>query len=55
MSFEIFVGFDARECAAYEVCVKSMRNHCAALPNVTPLVEAHLLWLELYERRHERR
>jgi hypothetical protein len=55
MKFEIFVGFDSRENAAYEVCVKSMRKHCTTVPKVTPLVEAHLRGLGLYTRRHERR
>ena len=55
MKFEIFVGFDARETAAYEVCVKSIRNHSSTPPKVTPLVEAHLRGLGLYTRLHDQR
>ena len=55
MNCEIFIGFDSREAAAYEVCVRSIRNHCQKVPQLVPLLEPHLRGLGLYTRRHERR
>ena len=55
MNSEIFIGFDSREAAAYEVCVRSIRDHCKEVPQLVPLLEPHLRGLGLYTRRHERR
>ena len=55
MNSEIFIGFDSREAAAYEVCVRSIRDHCQEVPQMVPLLEPHLRGLGLYTRLHERR
>jgi hypothetical protein len=55
MKFEVFIGFDSRESAAYEVCARSIRKYCAEPPKIAPILEAHLRGLGLYTRRHERR
>lgn len=55
MVFQVFVGFDGREAAAYEVCVRSLVARASGALAVEPLVEAHLRGLGLYTRRHERR
>ena len=52
---EFFFGFDCRENAAYEVCVRSLRAHASFAPVVHPLLQAHLRGLGLYSRVHERR
>jgi hypothetical protein len=54
-SAEVFVGYDAREVTAYQVCVQSLREHSADAPPVQPLLEPHLRALGLYRRVHERR
>lgn len=55
MHAQIFVGFDSREIAAYQVCVQSLRQHASQALDIQPLLEPHLRALGLYGRRHERR
>ena len=55
MTWQIFAGFDSRETAAYQVCVRSLQAHARATVAVEPLLEPHLRALGLYRRRHERR
>ncbi len=52
---EVFVGFDPREAAAYEVCVQSLQRRSRRPPPVQPLREPLLRAAGLYRRQHERR
>lgn len=52
---QVFVGFDSREVAAYQVCVQTLRERSRRPPAVVPLLEPHLRAAGLYRRPHERR
>ncbi len=52
---QVFIGYDAREVAAYQVCVQSLLDHGAAAGAIQPLLLPHLRATGLYTRRHERR
>jgi hypothetical protein len=52
---EFFFGFDSRESAAYEVCVRSLLRHASCEPRVHPILQAHARGLGLYTRHQERR
>lgn len=51
----VYVGFDPREVAAYQVAAWSIRQHASIPVEVEPLVLEHLRWKRLYERPTERR
>ena len=55
MNSQVFIGFDSREVAAYQVCVRSLRARSAGAIAVEPVLEPHLRGLGLYRRRHEHR
>jgi hypothetical protein len=55
MRCEVFVGYDSREVAAYQVCVQSLRERGPRALPVTPLLLPHLRAAGVYRRRHERR
>jgi len=55
MRYPVFVGFDSREVAAYDVCVHSMRGHAGPAQPVVAVREAQLRATGLYSRPHERR
>ena len=56
VDMQVFVGFDPREIAAYQVCVQSLLERCGgAPPEMRPLLEPHLRATGLYRRVHERR
>ncbi len=48
--FRIFIGYDAREADAYEVCMRSMLNHTSVPLCIQPLDERRLRATGLYER-----
>lgn len=51
----VYVGFDPRELAAYQVAAWTIRRHASIPVEVEPLVLEHLRWKRLYERTHEKR
>ena len=55
MNTQVFVGFDSREVAAYQVCVQSLRERSPRPPAIVPLLEPHLRAIGVYRRPHERR
>lgn len=55
MKVQMFIGFDSREVAAYQVCVRSLRAHSEGAVDIKPIVEPDVRALGLYHRRHERR
>jgi hypothetical protein len=50
---KVFVGWDPREAAAYQVCVRSLVTRSSVRLEVQPLVLSHLRALGLYRRAHE--
>jgi len=52
-ALKVFVGFDGRELAAYQVCVESLRRHASVPLEIRPLILEHLRWQGLYQRAHE--
>lgn len=48
----VFIGFDGREMAAYQVAEASLRRHASRPVVVEPLVLEQLRWKGLYTRAH---
>ena len=46
----IFLGYDSRERAAYDVCVQSLRDHASVPLSIEPLDERRLRHAGLYRR-----
>ena len=55
MAFHVFIGWDSRELAAYDVCVRSLQARSGGAVAIEPLVESQLRACGLYRRQHERR
>lgn len=51
--FKVFIGYDGREPAAYQVALRSLRAHASEQPLVQPLVTAHMRGEGLYWRPEE--
>ena len=52
---KVFVGWDPREVAAYQVCVRSLAAQSSVALDIEPLVLGHLQALGLYRRPTARR
>lgn len=55
MSLRIFVGWDKREAAAYQVCVRSLLRRASQPLEIAPVVEEHVRALGILTRPFERR
>jgi len=49
----IYVGWDAREVEAYDVCVASLKRHATIPINIIPLKRSELIDCGLYTREHD--
>jgi len=47
---KVFIGWDARETEAYDVCVHTLKKHCSEDLDIIPLKKQELISQELYTR-----